>query len=82
MIREASNIPDTNVIKTIGRVCICKSNNNMYYAVTPQDMYLVSDYYSDVESLISSGIVDLMNNIYMAEIKRKIGERNGGSENE
>lgn len=82
MIREASNILDTNVIKTIGRVCICKSNNNMYYAVTPQDMYLVSDYYSDVESLISSGIVDLMNNIYMAEIKRKIGERNGGSENE
>lgn len=81
IIRESGDIPDTNVIKTIGRVCICKSTNNMYYAVTPQDMYLVSDYYGDIESLISSGIIELMNNIYMAETWRKI-EKIGGSKDE
>ena len=54
---------DTNVVKTIGVVKICHSPNG-YYASTPKDFYMASEYFSDMDSLTASGIVDLMNNVY------------------
>ena len=43
---------------------ICQSING-YYAVTPGDFYMASGYFSDMESLVSSDIIKLMNDIYL-----------------
>ena len=43
--------------------------NKGYYASTPKDFYMCSDYYESLESLKNSGIVDLMNNIYLSNSK-------------
>lgn len=61
-IKESST--DSNVIKVIGNVMICQSING-YYAVTPGDFYMASGYFSDMESLVSSDIIKLMNDIYL-----------------
>lgn len=61
---------DTDIIETIGNVFIHISPNG-YYATTPEDFYLASAYFEDRESLDTSGIVDIMNNIYASNSKTK-----------
>lgn len=58
------NFKDTNVVETIGNVFICQSPDNGYYAVTPESFYMASEYFSDIESLKDSGVVELMNNLF------------------
>ena len=55
---------DNNVIKTVNNVMICQSPKG-YYAVTPNNFYMASEYFTDMESLLSSDIIKLMNDVYM-----------------
>lgn len=68
-IKEAAI--DSNIVKTIGNVMICQSSNG-YYAITPNDFYMASEYFSDIETLISSEVVELMNDVYTNN-RRKSG---------
>lgn len=80
IVKEAEEITsasDSNIVKIIGNVYICIAGNGRYYASTPKDMYLVSKEFSDVETLISSGVVDVMNNIYKANKMKKDQGGNG-----
>jgi hypothetical protein len=60
---ENGQFNETNVVKTVDCVLICRSAKG-YYATTPSDFYMASDYFSDVEMLMASGVVELMNNVY------------------
>lgn len=70
-IKSVTTNTDSNVIETIGYVYICYSDINGYYATTSKDFYLVSDYFSDIESLKSSEVIELMNNVYKQHILSK-----------
>lgn len=74
-IDDNAEFKDSNIIETIGYVYICQSPNNGYYAVTPDDFYMASEYFSDIESLKSSDIIELMNNLYK---QRFMNKNNGG----
>ena len=69
---------DSNVIKSIGNVMICQGTKG-YFAVTPGDFYMASEYFDDIETLMSSEVVNLMNNVYLANRGRK---DNRGDEDE
>ena len=60
---------DNSIIDSKGCVSICLSPNG-YYACTPSNFYMASDYFSDVESLKTSGVIDLMNDIYKSNANR------------
>ena len=64
---------DISCIKTIGNVIIYQSPNG-YYAATPKNFYLASEYFSSLEDLESSEIISLMNDIYI----KNSGVNNGG----
>ena len=64
---------DSNVVESKGNVFICHSPNG-YYACTNKDFYLASDYFSDVESLKSSGVIDLMNDIYQTNKRKEVDD--------
>lgn len=63
-------IDTSNVVKTDGNVMICISASG-YYASTPNDFYMASDTYNSIEDLMTSGVVDLMNDIYTSNSGRK-----------
>lgn len=65
---KESTSMDSNVISTKGSVYICMSPKG-YYATTPDDHYLASEYFSDMESLERSGVIDIMNNMYRAHFQ-------------
>lgn len=71
---ENAQFNDSNVVKTVDNVLICRSAKG-YYAATPAQFYMASEYFPDVEMLMSSGVVELMNNVY----KNKTGNAGGGS---
>ena len=54
---------DDNVIESVGYVSICRSPMG-YYAATPNDFRLMSPYFSNIESLKNSNIIDIMNDTY------------------
>lgn len=63
---------DKNIIRTDGEhVIICHSEKG-YYAITNGDFYMASEYFSDLESLEASGIIDIMNNIYSNNSKKEV----------
>ena len=57
-----------NVVDSVGHVFICRSPKG-YYAITPEDFYMASPYFSTVEDLKMSQVVDLLNNIYKKNSK-------------
>ena len=63
IVGAENGFDDSNVIKTIGNVMICQSPKG-YYAITPSNFYMASEYFSDIESLTSSEVIDLMNDVY------------------
>ena len=69
MIHE-NNI-DASVVKTIGNVYICSSPNG-YYAATPGNFYMASEYFSTIEDLTAAGVVEFMNNVYEQNSKKDI----------
>ena len=77
VIIEAENgqFEDNNVVKSVGFVMICRSPKG-YYAVTPIEFYMASEYFPDVEMLMASGVIELMNNVY----KQNTGNAGGVSE--
>lgn len=68
---------DLNIVRTIGHVMICQSPNG-YYAKTSGQFNMASDYFSDVESLITSGIIELMNDVYNANKSKGNGDDTSG----
>lgn len=56
---------DSNVIEVDGNVMICTSPKG-YYAVTPDDYYLSTTYYSTIEELRANDTIKLMNDLYAA----------------
>lgn len=54
---------DENIIQSIGYVSICRSPKG-YYAITPKDYYLMSNYFTDIEQLKSSDVIAIMNDTY------------------
>lgn len=63
---------DKNVVEVVDSVFICRSDKGIY-ATTPQDFYMASSYYTDIEDLKNSGVIKLMNDFY-----RSNHIRNGG----
>lgn len=63
MESENRQFQDSNVVKTIDNVLICRGVKG-YYAATPSEFYMASEYFPDIEMLISSGIVEFMNDVY------------------
>ena len=61
---------DSNVVKTIGNVFIHLSPNG-YYATTPSDFYLASDYFNSYDDIERSDVVSLMNNVYASNSTTK-----------
>ena len=78
------NLPNnkqfTNVIKTDGNVYIHYSPNG-YYASTPNDFLLQSEYFEDLNALEVSGVIELLNDEYMLYISHK-EEMQGGNTDE
>lgn len=72
-IRESAYTQDSNVdcVSVDGYVTIKKSVYG-YYATTPADFYMASDYYTDIEDLKKSGIIDIMNNFYKSNHKSSL----------
>ena len=66
----------SSVVDTIGHVYICQSPKG-YYAATPGDFYMASEYFSTIEDLKTAGIVDFMNGVYDQNSKKE----NVGGEN-
>lgn len=64
---------DSNVIEVIGNVMICTSPKG-YYAVTPDDFYLSTTYYSSLEELkgIDNEAIKMMNDLYAANHLGKV----------
>lgn len=54
---------DDGVIESIEYVSISRSSKG-YYAFTPKDFYLMSAYFSDLDSLKNSNVIDIMNDAY------------------
>ena len=50
-------------------VYICQSPKG-YYAATPGDFYMASEYFSTIEDLNAAGIVDFMNGLYDQNSKK------------
>ena len=65
---ENYQIKDNNVVDTSGYVLICQSPKG-YYAITPEDFYMASEYYPTLEDLKMSQIIDLLNNLYKKNSK-------------
>lgn len=61
---------DSNIVKTIGNVFIHLSPNG-YYATTPSDFYLASDYFNSYDDIERSDVVSLMNNVYASNSTTK-----------
>lgn len=61
---------ESDIVKKIDNVLICQSPRG-YYARTPDDFCMASEYFSDIEALISSEVVDLMNNIYRKKFSKE-----------
>lgn len=61
---------DSDIVDTIGNVFIHISPNG-YYATTPEDFYLATQYFEDRESLDASNIINVMNDVYSANSKTK-----------
>lgn len=68
VVGAENGFDDTNVVKVIGNVMICQSPKG-YYAATPATFYMASEYFSDIESLTSSEVVELMNDVYTQNSK-------------
>lgn len=62
---DYSIFQNNNVIKTCGNVLIHQTDNGIY-ASTPDDFCISSDYFEDLQSLETSGIIDFMNKIYQS----------------
>ncbi len=71
------NTIDSAVVDTVGHVYICQSPKG-YYAATPGDFYMASEYFSTIEDLKAAGIVDFMNGVYDQNSKKEIV---GGEDN-
>ena len=54
---------DTNVVDTVEYVKICHSPKG-YYAATPTDFYMATEYFTDIESLKASDLIKVMNDVY------------------
>ena len=67
---ENYQFKDTNVVEVVGNTLICRSPKG-YYAVTPDDFYMASPYYSTIEDLKNSDVLTLMNNLYNRNILGK-----------
>lgn len=78
------NLPNnkqfSNVIKTDGNVYIHYSSNG-YYASTPNDFLLQSEYFENLNALEVSGVIELLNDEYMLYISHK-EEMQGGNTDE
>lgn len=78
------NLPNnkqfSNVIKTDGNVYIHYSPNG-YYASTPNDFLLQSEYFEDLNALEVSGVIELLNDEYILYISHK-EEMQGGNTDE
>lgn len=64
-INDSSDIVDTR-----GNIYIHISPNG-YYATTPEDFYLASEYFENLEALERSNIISIMNDIYTSNSKTK-----------
>ena len=67
-----------NIVKTIGNIYICQSPKG-YYAITPSNFYMASEYFPDLSSLEQSNIIQLMNDVYIRNTNNNI---KGGINNE
>lgn len=77
ILHQANNIKygesdEKNTIDTKEFVKICKDITG-FYTVTPEDFYMVSQSYTDMEDLLKSGVIDLMNDVYKANSRKRMG---------
>ena len=61
---------NSDIVDTRGNVYLHISPNG-YYATTPEDFYLASEYFENLESLERSNIISIMNDIYTSNSKTK-----------
>jgi len=60
---DANNKNASSIVDTVGNVKICRGIKG-YYAFTAGSFNMASDYFTDLESLKNSGIINLMQDIY------------------
>lgn len=65
---ENHAILNNNIVDTHGYAMICRSPNG-YYATTPQDFYMATPYFSSIEDLKQSEVLELLNNLYRKNSK-------------
>lgn len=61
---------NSDIVDTVGNVYIHISPNG-YYATTPEDFYLASEYFENLETLERSNMISIMNDIYVSNSKTK-----------
>lgn len=67
------NVSEFNVVKRIGAVSIHHSPNG-YYASTPNDFSMASEYFPTLDDLEISDVIKLMNDVYSNHIKNTEGD--------
>lgn len=60
----------SDVVATDGVVSI-HQNPNGYFATTPKDFFMASEYFNDLDSLEKSDVVKLMNDVYAQNIEKR-----------
>lgn len=73
VVISENSILNENFIKSIGNVSIMQDKENGYFAITPDDFLLRSDYYPNYLD-IPQNVIDIMNTLYQNHQKR--GENN------
>lgn len=69
-VSNPNNYAFSNVIKTIGNILIHQTDNG-FYASTPDSFYMASDYFKDLQSLETSGIIEFMNKVFQSNMLQK-----------
>lgn len=70
-VSNPNNYAFSNVIKTIGNILIHQTDNG-FYASTPDSFYMASDYFQDLQSLESSGIIEFMDKVFQSNMLQKV----------
>lgn len=70
-VSNPNNYAFSNVIKTVGNILIHQTDNG-FYASTPDSFYMASDYFQDLQSLESSGIIEFMDKVFQSNMLQKV----------
>lgn len=70
-VSNPNNYAFSNIIKTVGNILIHQTDNG-FYASTPDSFYMASDYFQDLQSLESSGIIEFMDKVFQSNMLQKV----------